>query len=296
MQARLELSYSHRICTGKSLSPAVVCLVVLLVFSSPATATAEEFQYPLSVVVDKQETIFVADRKLPGIWKITQGKSEIFFQGSKKFRTPLNAIRCLALDNNGNLIAGDSSTREIYRFSKEGKPTPLTKGKIGIPMAIAVNSKGEIYVADLETRSIVIVPEKGGVPETFVTGLPVRGLAFDKQGFLLAAAHSSNQFLKIAPDKKIEVLTPGRPFQFSHHIAIDAQGNQYIADGYAKTIWKISSEDPNNKPTAFITDKKLNNPVGLAWHNKQLYIADPKAKSIFIFDQAGKLKSQIPKN
>ena len=30
-----------------------------------------------------------ADRNLPGIWRVDDGKKSIYFQGSKKFRTPL---------------------------------------------------------------------------------------------------------------------------------------------------------------------------------------------------------------
>lgn len=283
--------FPERVAIGKSLSGFLLGAVLLL---SSKTITAEEFQYPLAVVVDKQETIFVADLKLPGIWKISEGKKEIFFQASKKFRTPLNAVRCLALDNDGNLLAGDSSTREVYRISAQGKPTPLTKGKVGIAMAMAVNSKGEIYVADLETRSILIIPSQGGSPEVFVTGLPVRGMGFDQQDNLLVAAHSKNQLLRITPEKKIEVLISGRPFQFSHHLTIDADGNRYIADGYAKTIWKVSSNEKETKPIEFIAGDILKNPVGLTWHKNLLYVADPKAKAIFIIDQTGKLKSKFP--
>ncbi len=282
--------HSKRVANGN------VWLVFLMgiVLLCGKTVIAEEFQYPLAVVVDKQETIFVADLKLPGIWKISEGKKEIFFQASKKFRTPLNAVRCLALDKDGNLLAGDSSTREVYRFSAEGKPTPLTKGKVGIAMALAVNSKGDIYVADLETRSILIIPSEGGSPKVFVTGLPVRGMTFDQQGNLLVAAHSKNQLLQITPEKKIEVLIPGRPFQFSHHLTIDEDGNRYIADGYVKTIWKVSPSEKETKPIAFIADEVLKNPVGLTWHKNLLYVADPRSQSIFIFDQTGKLKSKIP--
>lgn len=271
----------------------VMSVVALLMNSQ--TMFAAEFEYPLAVVVDKQGSIFVADRKLPGIWKISEGKTEVFFQGSKKFRTPLNAVRCLALDEQGNLLAGDSATREIYRFSSDGKPTPLTQGKIGIPMAIAVNSTGDIYVSDLEIRSIVTVPKQGGTPELFVAGLPVHGLAFEGDGHLLAVVHAKNQVLRIAADKKIEVLISERLFQFPHNIAVDDSGNRYIADGYAKTIWKISTDSAKTKPTAFIAHETLKNPVGLTWHDKQLYVADPKTKAILIFDQSGKMTSRFPK-
>ncbi|MCA9069389.1 MAG: hypothetical protein KDA84_10720, partial [Planctomycetaceae bacterium] len=74
-----------------------------------------QMQYPLAVVGADKGPVYVADRKLPGIWKIADGKAEVYFQADKRFRTPLNAVRCLALDKQGVLLAGDSSTREVYR-------------------------------------------------------------------------------------------------------------------------------------------------------------------------------------
>ena len=67
---------------------------VATVSTFPIAGRAEDFKYPLSAAVTADSTVYVADRNLPGIWKITNGKKEIFFQGSEKFRTPLNAVRC----------------------------------------------------------------------------------------------------------------------------------------------------------------------------------------------------------
>ncbi|MFM9068734.1 MAG: hypothetical protein ACKOUR_15600, partial [Planctomycetota bacterium] len=94
---------------------------------------AEELGYPLAVAASATGPIYLADRNLPGIWKVEGDKLSLFFQASKKFRTPLNAVRCLTLDRQGKLLAGDSATRDIYRFDEQGQPVALTKGQIGIP-------------------------------------------------------------------------------------------------------------------------------------------------------------------
>ena len=108
--------------------------------------------------------VFIADRNFHGIWKFANGKLEKFFEGSAKFRTPLNAVRCVAMDHQGKLLAGDSATREVYRFDEAGNPVPLTKGRIGIPTAIAVRKSGEILVADQELLFIWKMPAEGGEP------------------------------------------------------------------------------------------------------------------------------------
>ena len=129
-------------------------LNLLFILCGTVSANAQdaptEFDYPLAVTETADGIVYVADRNLPGIWKVEDGKKSIYFQGSKKFRTPLNAVRCLAIDHEGKLLAGDSSTREVYRFDDDAKPQPLTEGWIGIPMALAVAPDGTIYTADLE--------------------------------------------------------------------------------------------------------------------------------------------------
>ncbi len=147
---------------------ALAARIALFVLSVGATAsTAEELRYPLSIAVHRSGAVYLADRNLPGVWRIEGERLGLFFRGSKKFRTPLNAIRCVAFDGDGKLLAGDTATRDIYRFDEKGSPQSLTgKGKpfgqIGIPMAIVADSEGNLLVSDLETHRIVKVPKEGG--------------------------------------------------------------------------------------------------------------------------------------
>src|SRR5947208_723260 len=115
-------------CLG--LFAACFCLI-------PPTLPAAELKYPLAIATDSEQAIYLADRNLPGVWKATGGKLELFIEGSTKFRTPLNAPRCILVDQKGRVLVGDSSTREVYRFDAERKPQPLTKGGVGIPTALA---------------------------------------------------------------------------------------------------------------------------------------------------------------
>lgn len=240
---------------------------------------AEGMQYPLAVVADANGVVYVADRDLPGVWKIAEGKLSLYFQGSKKFRTPLNAVRCLAIDQNGKLLAGDSSTREIYRFDDSGQPQPLTKGGIGIPMTLAVAADGTIYASDLEIQRIVKVPSAGGEPEIVTELAAVRGMAFDKDGRLWVACHGKDAVLRFSTDfQQREVVAPGRPFQFSHHLAFRGDGTAFVADGYAQTIWKLGGAMPEK----FASGAPFKNPVGLAWSVQLgLLVADPHQKMVY---------------
>lgn len=256
----------------------IIPFLVLLCLPAVVAVAEEGMQYPIAAAVSSDGTIYVADRDLPGVWKFSEGRWSIYFQASKKFRTPLNAIRCLAMDAQGKLLAGDPATREIYRFDDTGQPQPLTKGGIGIPMALAVAKEGTIYVADLESHRILKIPAAGGVPTEVVELGATRGLCLDRDGNLIAVTHGRDAVIRITADgKEKTVLVKGRPFQFSHHVAIGSKGELYIADGYAKTIWKV---EENGTPTPFVVGEPLKNPVGLAISGEDLLIVDPHVKAV----------------
>jgi sugar lactone lactonase YvrE len=272
--------------------------LVLLVCSSFGLA-AEEFHYPLKPVVAANGSVYVADLKLPGIVVVQKGTIEKFFTAPKKLGAPLNKVRCVALDRNGKVLAGDTATREIYRFDEPGKPTALLKGAqggIGIPMAIAVDSKGNIFVADLEVAAIWKIPPKGGPAEKFADVPAPCGMAIDDKDVLWVVSRSKRQLFRVSPDKKVEVVVADRPFQFPNDVALDGHGTVYVSDGYAKTIWKLAA---GGKPQSFIAEKTLVNPVGLAWHDGSLLIADPnpsaKTGQVYKADAAGKLSPLVGK-
>ena len=256
-----------------------VCLFfAIAVIATPALAQ-DAMQYPISVAA-KGDTIFVADRNLPGVWKIEGGKASVFFKGEKKFKTPLNAIRCLAIDHEGKLLAGDSATRDIYRFGDDGKPVPLTKGKIGIPMSMAVAKDGTIYVADLEVHRIWKVPAKGGQPKEFSVINSPRGLALDKDErlWILSTSSKDGQIQRADREGKLETVVEGRPFQLPHNIVVMEDGTAFVTDNYAGGIWKVPA---GGKPEKAMMGDPLKKPVGLTLSGKELIVADPHAKAVF---------------
>lgn len=262
---------------------AIVCLVATLAFLRPASA---QMQYPLSAVAAESGTIYVADRNLPGIWKIENGKLSRFFEGSKRYRTPLYAVRCVILDKAGAVLAGDSATREVYRFGSDGKPVPLTNGGIGMPMSIAVNSKGDLLVADLELHRIFKVPAAGGKPESVAEVNAPRGLAIDADDNLWVVSHGKNQVVRVTPDGKLETVVEGRPFLFPHNIAVAPDKTAYVTDGYSKAVWKIPA---GGKPEKWVSGEPLVNPVGLAWRNANLLVVDSRANAVFEVTPDGKV-------
>lgn len=275
----------------RSLAPAVIALCLLAPSLRLAAQEAEpQMQYPLDVAVADDGTVYLADRNLPGVWVVKEGVRSLYFQGPKTFRQPLNAIRCLAVDPQGRLLAGDSATRNVYRFDENAQPQPLVKDEfgIGIPMALAVSQKGEIYVADLQLKQIVKLPADGG-PTTKVADVPApRGLDIDQQGRLWVVSHGDNQVLRIEPDGSVQVVVQGRPFSFPHHIALGPHGEACVADGFGHAIWKFPLSG-DAKPEKWVSGEPLVNPVGVAWDQERLLVADPQANALLEVDKEGKV-------
>ena len=254
----------------------VWCVLMLVV---EARAIAVEPQYLIGIAVGLEQTVYLADRKWPGIFVQREGKLEPYYVGSKKIGSPLNAVRCLAIDREGKLLAGDSATREVYRFDENAQPVPLTKGGIGIPMSIGVNKAGDLLVADLELHRLWKVPSAGGKPELFAEIPAPRGLFIDADDRVWVVSHGKDQLLRLTADgKERQIVVPGRPFEFPSAVVVDDAGTAFVCDTYAKAVWRVEAEKkPENLPsaTALIT------PVAIAWQKPSiLLIVDSRQKEI----------------
>lgn len=269
-------------------------VAALLAVVSAGVAQAQEgsdgadgFRYPLGVAAAADGSLYVADRLLPGVWKVTGGEVAVFSQGAKQFRSPLNAIRAVAVSPDGSIFIGDSATREVYRLDADGTPTPLTDGAIGIPVDIAIDSAGTLYVSDLETQRIWKVPAEGGAPKELVQLAAPRGLFVDESDQLWAIAASGEApLVKIAADGSVEPVVTTRAFEFPHDVVVDDEGTAFVSDNYATCIWKVSSD---GKVEKLVSGEPLQGPVGLARTTAGVVVADPRAKAVFVIDAAGAL-------
>lgn len=310
------------------------------------TVQAAEVQYPLSIAVAESGDMYLADRNLPGVWKLQGDQLTLFYEGSRKFRTPLNAIRCVAIDRDGKLLAGDSSTRDVYRFNDRGEPIGLTQkplatdpakpaatppaaedsktkneakaadqkndskkanpepspassnaksapskprfvfGQIGIPMDIAVDKNGDLFVSDLEIHRIVRVPKGEDEVKEFAQVQAPHGLCFDAAGNLWVI--SGRRLVRISPAGEKSVVVEEGVFEFPHTVAVSPDNTAYVCDGYAKTIWKVPA---GGKPEKLVSGEPLVNPVGMRLASDKLCVVDPRAKAVFQITLDGKITS-----
>ena len=262
---------------------------ILIVASCGISLCAQDAKpkYPISIAA-QESSIYVADRQMPGIWVIQQGKATVYHQAAKKFGTPLNAVRCLAIDTDGLLLAGDSATRDIYRFNAEGVPAALTGGKIGIPMGIAIASDGTIYVSDLELHRIVTVGADGTVKEFAKVQGPA-GLSFDGDGNLFVATRSAQRLVKISTDATVTVVAGASEIRFAQDVTVDSEGRVLVTDSYGKSIWNFSGD-----ASRILQGEPLVNPVGISASPAGTFLVDPRGLGVLKLegDQATRLLSE----
>jgi sugar lactone lactonase YvrE len=261
-------------------------------------------QYPLAVATNAEGTAFVVDLDLPGLWKVTEGRIEPFVQASKSFRTPLNRPRCIAIDLEGNLLIGDTPMRNIYRLPStaptstedlKGVPALAQRADqtgIGMPLGLAVNKAGDIFVADAEVHWIWKIAAAGGEPTKFAEVKAPRGMCIDGEDRLYVVSGGPDPLVRVAADGKVETIFKGKIAGGNPcSVAVDKSGNAYVSDNYTKTIWKVGAD---GKPVAFAQGDPFVRPNGLAWLGDDLLVADPHAKSLFLVDPQGKIRKWAP--
>jgi len=247
---------------------------------------AAGMQYPLGVAVAADGAVLVADRLLPGLWRIQDGRLDVLAAGTRRFRTPLNAVRAVAVAPDGTVFAGDSATREVYRIAADGPPVGLTGGGIGIPVDIAIDSAGRLFVSDLETQRVWRIDPAGGEPVEVAEVAAPRGLFIDGRDRLwVVAASGAEPLLRIGGDGAVEPVVRSQAFEFPHDVVVDAAGVAYVSDNYARCIWRVPVD---GEPQRWAEGPPLMGPVGLAIRGERVLVADPRARQVFALDAEGR--------
>lgn len=150
-----------------------------------ATGTSALFHTPTGAAVDSSANIYIADKNNCTIRKVTSGGVVTSFAGSfscgygdgtgtaSTFNTP----SAIAIDTSGNLYVADSGNNVIRKITSNGVVTTLagsvgnagttdgtgTAAKFNNPTGIAVDSSGNIYVADTGNHTLRHITSSGVV-------------------------------------------------------------------------------------------------------------------------------------
>ena len=249
-------------------------------------ATSAELSDPFGVAVDSNGNLYIADVINNRIRKVSNnvittvaGNGAVSFGGDNgpaagaQLYNPLG----ITLDALGNLYIADGWNSRVREVSNGvittvagsgsgggtagpmrlgigvfvGDGGPATSALLNLPTSVAVDSAGDIYIADglnLRVRKIA-----GGIVTTVAGDGGFAGLAVDSSGNLYIADADNSRILKISNGVTTTVAGNGvRGFAgdngpatsaqlFSPQaIAVDSAGNLYIADTYNNRIRKVA--------------------------------------------------------
>jgi sugar lactone lactonase YvrE len=202
--------------------------------SVDGTGSGARFNHPIGLAVDAAGNLFIADEVNDTIRKVT----------------PAGVVSTIAGDP--GVAGGFDGTGSVVRFN--------------IPSGTAVDSAGNIYVADAGNSAIRMIAPSGlvstfagyiGIPGsvdgvgTNARFIEPQGIAIDSLGNLYVS--DNNTIRKIAPDGTVTTIagvygisgtadgtgTAAR-FEGPTGVAVDGQGNVFVADSDNNTIRKVT--------------------------------------------------------
>jgi len=281
----------------------------------PATS-AQLGYYPASIAVDSAGNLYIADTSNSRVRKVANGVIATMTASGAPF-----SARYVAVDSAGDLYINDGRS-EILKVANGvitkvagggmaglGDDGPATSAQLYYPDGIAVDSAGNLYIADTfsyrirkVTNGVITTVAGGGTLALGDNGPAVgallvypQGVAVDSSGDLYIADTGNGRIRKVSGGVITTVAGNGTccfggdngPATSAQvgagGVAVDSAGNLYIAD-YAR-IRKVSNgvittvagnEIPGfSGDGGLATSAQLNGPVGVAVDSAgNLYIAD----------------------
>jgi sugar lactone lactonase YvrE len=149
------------------------------------------------------------------------------------------------------------------------------------PAGIAVDSAGDVFVAD-SLNSRVIEITAGGAIQTVMDSssspglVTPEGVAVDSSGNVYISDNSTNGIFKVSPSGSIQQLAAGYSFSSPVGLAVDSAGNVYVANSGANNVVEIPAG--GGTPQVIGTFAA---PDGVAVDSKgNLYVADTGANLV----------------
>ena len=266
-------------------------------------AVEAELYDPAGVAVDSAGNLYIADtgngriRKVDSTGTITTiaGTGEFGFSGDggPAVEAELYDPAGVAVDSAGNLYIADTGNQRIrkidstgtittiagtgeYGFSGDGGPAAVAR--LAFPNGVAVDSAGNLYIADSGNRRIRKIDSTGTIITIAGTGefgfsgdggpaiqaalYLLSGVAVDGAGNLYIADTGNQRIRKIDSTGTITTIAGTGEYGFSgdggpaavarlafpNGVAVDSAGNLYIADSGNRRIRKLTPGGGSTPP------------------------------------------------
>ncbi|MHB1953016.1 MAG: NHL domain-containing protein [Sulfobacillus sp.] len=296
-------------------------------------ATSAELDFPFGVVVDSAGNLYIADTYNQRIRKVTATTGVITTVAGNGYGAPnscgfsgdggpaTSAELCgtngVAVDSAGNLYIADTYNNRIRKvtastgiistvagngtYGYSGDGGPATSAELWAPQGVAVDSAGNLYIADRFNQRIRKVTASTGIittvagngasgysgdggPATSAKLAQPFGVAVDSAGNLYIADSYNNRIRKVSAITGVITTVAGNgtygyagdngpatsaELSYPQGVVLDSLGNLYIPDSYNQRIRKVSTNAI--LPTT---------PVGMTSASQSVYLQLPAASAI----------------
>lgn len=201
---------------------------------------------PEGLVYLSDGTLIIAEQRTNRILQLSPGTSSLtvlrVLPGTPSAQPCKDGIDGIALDpTNNTLIIPDSPTGAVYRMSLDGRNLSVLTSGIVRPVGAAVDSQGNVYVADECGGAVVRIAPDGKTTRIGGFGMP-DDVAFDQQGNMLVIdlQVSIHALIRVrqATGQHETLLSKG--LLEPQGLVVDQRGNIYVSDDYANSITELT--------------------------------------------------------
>ena len=171
------------------------------------TESDAELRWPVQVILDGQENLYVSDEALDRISVFNRdGESLGFWGESGDAAGQLSRPSGIAFDADENMLVADTMNNRVQRFTKDGTflggwgSLGGGEGEFNMPWGVAVDPAGDVYVADWRNDRVQKLTSEGEF--VFAVGRPgsgdgefnrPAGIAVDEHGDIYVADRGNNR-------------------------------------------------------------------------------------------------------
>ncbi len=221
-----------------------------------------------------------AGKKAPPVYYMAQFGTH--GTGNGQFEHPGD----VALDSKGNIWVLDTESSRIEEFNERGEylqkfgAAGSEGGQMSEPAAVAVDSKGNVWVADTSNSRIVEFNGEGGFEKAIGFGV-----SNGKEEFEICTAGC----------RKGTRGSGSGQFGLPEGIAVDANGNIWVADTYNGRIEELNEKGEYEKTVGSKGSEpgQIGEPEGLAAAHGDIWVADWSNNRVEQFTEGGKYVREL---